>query len=74
MVVSEYVVKKGSKVRFSAKVGEDGVNFINLKGNFVVVKKKNETISYDKLNDLTTITGFNNKPIPDEFREKRQGQ
>lgn len=71
MVVSQYVVKKGSKVRFSATVGEDDVQYISLKGNYVVVKKPNETISYDKINDLQTITLYDGNGIPDQFREQR---
>lgn len=61
MAIREYVVKKGTKTRFQAKIGEEGVQRIKLQNNYVIVYKENETVSYDKINDLQTVTLYDGK-------------
>ena len=61
MAIQQYIVKKGNKTRFEAKIGEEGVQRIKLQNNYVIVYKENETVSYDKVNDLQTVTLYDGK-------------
>ena len=68
MVVNKVVIKK-IRSGTSYEVGKNGIQFISLKGDWIVCKGKGFTLSSNPIEGIEKIVVFDGAKIPEEFRE-----